>query len=42
MLGQTVSMEEVEDENARGQVRVRDFGRRLANQVNTYIAVIWT
>ena len=36
-------MEEVEDENARGQVRVRDFGRRLANQVNLYyIAVIWT
>ena len=29
-------MEEVEDENARGQVRVRDFGRRLANQVNIY------
>ena len=29
-------MEELEDENARGQVRVRDFGRRLANQVNIY------
>ena len=29
-------MEEVEDENARSQVRVRDFGRRLANQVNLY------
>ena len=42
MLGQTASMEELEDEKARGQVRVRDFGRRLANQVNLYIAVIWT
>ena len=29
-------MEEVEDEKARGQVRVRDFGRRLADQVNLY------
>ena len=29
-------MEEVEDEITRGQVRVRDFGRRLADQVNIY------
>ena len=36
-------MEEVEDEITRGHVRVRDFGRRLANQVNLFIiTLIWT